>query len=115
MIGSRLRLAASWIARYRTFPQGVSLRTGSSTWANRRSPPSRSISAAAASGWKLGTTMLPRSRWSRSRNSSRTQLLTAVVSAASKYGLRLPWKVATQVKITARGWYGSRSWARSSA
>jgi hypothetical protein len=59
--------------------------------------------------------MLPRSRWSRSRNSSRIQLLTAVVSAASKYGLRLPWKVTTQLRMAALGWAGSRNWALSSA
>jgi hypothetical protein len=59
--------------------------------------------------------MLPRKRSSRSRNSARIQLLIAVVIAASKYGLRLPRKVATQVRMAAMGSYGSSSWARSSS
>ena len=60
--------------------------------------------------------MLPRSRVVAIEELvARIQLLTAVVIAASKYGLRLPWKVATQVRITARGAYGSSSWARSSS
>ena len=74
---------SGWNSR---LPRGCSVRAGSSTWTKPGRSATRSISATASAGIRIGTTTDPRRRGSGSSHSRVSQSLTAPASAAATSG-----------------------------
>ena len=104
----RRRCAASSTGHQMRCPYGANERTGNSTWTNPGCSAARSISSTACAGWPPGMTIEPRRRGSRSSQSSTSQRLAAVESAAAASGFFTASVPYWQTRMAASTSHGSR-------